>query len=378
MTKIKVAHILHSVGGVDVSLRLILKNSSDNFEHIVIHGKKDTSVDFLDNRNNKIESHKISVYRDISLFDDFKALFQTYKLLKKIKPDIIHAHSSKGGLIARALGRILNIQTLYTPQAFSFLSTQNKWKRQLYITIEKALNYKKSYILASSNSEKSRAINEVGYKEHKVLVFNNCINVVKEIEPFSIEKTWPDNYICTVGRPSYQKNIELMIQVFLELRKTQEMHLVVMGVGHHVGQLESVKSLIKKHGLQNEVSLLDWTSRDDVFNIIKGSKLYLSTARYEGLPYSVIEALALSKPCVVSDCDGNKDLIENDYNGYVINNNCVTNYVEKINKLLNDADLLKEFSENALISFNQNYDIKKNIFNLEKIYIEYSIKQGVF
>lgn len=159
-----------------------------------------------------------------------------------------------------------------------------------------------------------------------------------------------------------------MIQAVYEIRKTHPVHLVVMGVGHHVGQLKSVKNLIKKLDLSNAVTLLDWTARSDVFNIISQSTFYLSTARYEGMPYSVIESLSLSKPCVVTDCDGNRDLIQDGYNGYVVNQADLAGFVEKVNVLLSNADLCKTMSLQALQSFNEHYNIKNNIQKLESIY----------
>lgn len=375
MMHIKIAHILHCVGGVDVSLRLILENiDTDKFENIIIHGIKDSKKDFYDKNSKKIKSYKISIIRNISVFKDLSAIINTYKILKKEKPHIIHAHSAKGGVIGRIAGFLLGINVLYTPQAFSYLSTNNKIKRNAFLFIEKLLKLKNNYILASSLSEKTRAINEVGYKEENVILFNNSINLINCSKKTTIEKTWPDEYICTVGRPSYQKNIELMILVLYETRKSINIHLVIMGVGHHSDKLENVKKLIKELNIGESVTLLDWTDRENIFSIIKNSKLYISTARYEGLPYSVIEALALSKSCVVSDCDGNRDLIQNDYNGYVIKNENVTEYAEKINSILMNEKLSSEFSKNALNSFNENYNIKNNISNLEDIYDEYSIK----
>jgi len=373
MPKLKIAHILHSVGGVDVSLRLILENiDSTKFESIIIHGKIDTHKKFIDQNGNELKSFNTSIFRDISLLNDFKSIVQTYNILKKEKPNLIHAQSAKGGVIGRIVGLALGINVLYTPQAFSYLSTQNKIKRTIFLKIEKLLAFKNSFILASSKSEKDRAIDEVGYKKEKVLLFNNSINSITKINPLIIKKTWPDNYICTVGRPSFQKNIELMINVFFELNKTKEVHLVVMGVGHHVGQLDSVKSLISKLGMQNDVTLLNWTEQSDVFHIIKNSLLYISTARYEGLPYSVIESLALSKPCVVSDCDGNRDLIQHGYNGYVVINENIMDYKNNILNLLSNEDLLDKFSKNAYQSCIDNYDISKNILQLENIYLKYS------
>lgn len=375
MKKTKIAHVLHSVGGVDVSLRLILENIDNrNYENIIIHGKIDTQKKFIDRDGNKLPDFRVSIFRDINLWHDFKSLFQTYKILKKEKPNLIHAHSAKGGAIGRIVGFLLGIKVLYTPQAFSYLSTQNKIKRNVFLKIENLLAFKNSFILASSESEKSRAINEVGYKKGKVLLFNNSINAITKINPLKIEKTWPDNYICTVGRPSFQKNIELMIRVFFELNKTKRIHLVVMGVGHHVGQLNSVKNLIKELGMQDDVTLLNWTEQSDVFHIIKKSIFYISTSRYEGLPYSIIESFALGKPAIVSDCDGNRDLVQDGFNGFAIKNENIIEYKNRIIDLLNDNVLLEKLSCNALNSFNKNFNIKNNILALEEIYSNYAIK----
>ncbi len=81
-----------------------------------------------------------------------------------------------------------------------------------------------------------------------------------------------------------------------------------MGVGYHSGELDNVMQLIDQLDLKQNVTLLPWTSREDVFNVIKKARVYVSTSRYEGMPYSVIEAMALGKPCIVSDCDGNSTL----------------------------------------------------------------------
>lgn len=378
MKKIKIVHILHSVGGVEVSLRQILENiDSVLFENIIIHGNNDES-NYFDSKKQNIKEYKTTIYRDISLLKDLNGLIRILRILRKEKPDLIHTHSAKGGILGRIAGKVLQIKVLHTPQAFSYLSTDSKFKRNIYLLIEKIFRNNNTILLASSDSEKERAINEVGYKANKVIVFNNSILPVQDNLSLSINKSWPESYICTVGRPSFQKNIEEMVKVFYEVNTRHKSHLVIMGVGYYSPELESIKQLINELGLNNKITLLEWTNREDVFYIIKNSQFYLSTARYEGLPYSVIEALALSRPCIVSDCDGNKDLIQNNYNGYVIKNNCIPDYVEKIEKFLNNKELLGEFSKKALKSFNQNYNIKNNISILERIYKEYSLKNDIF
>src|SRR5690606_36705109 len=157
MSKITVVHILHAVGGVDVSLRMITENiNSENIKSIVIHGIEDTKTPFFDNNKNAIKEYKLPIYRNINLIKDFYTLRKTLQILKKEKPNLIHAHSAKGGVIGKIAGAILRIPVLHTPQAYSYLSATGV-KKTVYKRIEKILkNISYNKILASSNSERNR------------------------------------------------------------------------------------------------------------------------------------------------------------------------------------------------------------------------------
>ncbi len=371
MKRIKIVHILHSVGGVDVSLRLILVNiDSEKFESIVIHGDSDKNEPFLNNKGVAVKNYPISIIRDIKPSKDYKAIKATNRIIKSEKPDLIHAHSAKGGVIGKIVGKMNNIPVFHTPQAYSFLSADNNFKKKVFLGLEKFLSKWNNKIIASSNSEKNRALDEVGYKNDRVLLFNNSINPINSIASLGINKTWPDEYICSVGRPSYQKNIELMIEVLKEVKKKKpEIHLVLMGVGYHAPNLPQVNSLISKYNLSSNITLLEWTQREDIFNIIKNSKLYISTARYEGLPYSVIEALALGKACVVTDADGNRDLIVDNKNGFVIKTENHSQFTNAILELLQNDRKREQFEENSLKLFNEHFNIENTIQKLENIYL---------
>lgn len=370
MSKTKIIHILHAVGGVDVSLRLILANiDSEKFESIVIHGDSDDNEPFLNDKGIPVKNYPISIIRDIHPLKDMKAIRSAGKIVRKEKPDLIHAHSAKGGVIGKIVGRNNKVPVLHTPQAYSFLSAEKPAKKAVFLRIEKSLSKWNNKILASSNSERQRAIKEVGYPENRTLLFNNGVNPITEIPELSFEKTWPDEYICSVGRPSFQKNIEMMIHVLKKVKeKKPEIHLVLMGVGYHAPNLPRVEELIKKFGLEDNITILKWTKREDIFNIIKNSKLYISTARYEGLPYSVIESLAMKKTCVVTDADGNRDLIEDGKNGYIIYNEDQDAFANAVLELLEDDEKRNAFGAYAFKRFNEDFNIENTIGRLEEIY----------
>lgn len=369
MSKIRVVHVLNAVGGIDVYLRSLLTNvNNKEIENIIIHSTDDAKTPFTDKDGNILEDYKLPIYREISPLKDLQAIYNTFKLLKKLKPDLVHAHSAKGGVVGRVAAKLAGVPSLYTPNAFSYLSTNNPLKRNIYIFIEKLLRGGNSALLATSPSEANRGALDVGFTKDRILLYNNSIEPPQSAKPLSIPQTWPDKYICTVGRPSYQKNTSLLIRVIASVKEKQNIHLVIMGVGHYCEDLQKIKKLITDLKLEDSITLLDWTSRNDVFSIIKNSALYISTSRYEGLPYSVIESLALGKPCVVSNCDGNRDLIEDGVNGYVIDDEDPAQYAEKIIILLNDNSKREAMGAESFTKFTENYNILNTIQNLEDHY----------
>ncbi|PRX56938.1 glycosyltransferase involved in cell wall biosynthesis [Flagellimonas meridianipacifica] len=370
-------HVLNSVGGVDVSLRLILENiDPEQFENVVVHGVNDTKKQYLNKHGEKLKEFKFRISREINLFNDLLALFNTIKILKKEKPNLVHAHSAKGGIIARAASLFYKTTVLHTPQAYSYLSAPRGLKRTIFLSIEKLFKNFNSILLASSKSELERGINEVGYKKTNTLLFNNSILPI-ELNNSEIQHvvTWPKSYICSVGRPSYQKNVEMMVEVIKCVKdKIPSIHLVLMGIGEYSPNVNSVKELIKKYGLEKNITLVKWIKREEIFKIVYSSTLYVSTARYEGLPYSIIESLALSKACVVTDADGNRDLVIDGENGFLVKNNDIQNMADKICRLIEDKKLRNEMEQQSLNLFNQKFNMSTNIIQLEKIYEKLAVR----
>ena len=165
-----------------------------------------------------------------------------------------------------------------------------------------------------------------------------------------------------------------MVEMFLEVKNEfPDFIMVLMGVGFHSPEKSKIEELILKNNLQDSFLMLPWMKREDIFPIIKNAKLYISTSRYEGLPYSIIESMAIGKAFVVTDCDGNRDLVQQGVNGFVVDqNNLVEQMPKAICTLLNNEQKRNEFEKNSLTLFHQNYNIEKTIGKLEAIYEEFA------
>ena len=372
VTKTKILFILHAVGGVGVWLRIILAELDPKlFDFVIIHGKTDTDTAFTDKNGTQVKTYTTTIDRNINFFKDYRAIKDCIGFVDKENPDVIHCHSSKAGVIGKIAGAIKKKPVLYTPHAYSFLNTESILKQKIYLTLEQLFSKFNNKVLACSVSEKNRAIKEVGHKKKKVLVFENGIKPIQKTERLSINKTWPETYICSVARPSFQKNVELTIEVIRQVKEQiASIHIVIMGVGFHSPNLEKVKKLITLYQLEENITLLPWTEREDIFHIINKASLYISTARYEGLPYAVIEAMALKKSFVVTDADGNRDLIEDGENGYLIANENSAHFATKIIALLEEEQTRKVFENKSIEKFNARFNIENTIPILEQLYLK--------
>lgn len=341
------------------------------FEQVVVHGKTDTETPFLYKDLTVAKSYKIEIQREVSLFKDVKAVFQLIKILKNEKPDLVHAHSAKGGLIARLASKFYKTKVLHTPQAYSYLSKPKGIQQSIFLFAERFLKHFNSTLLASSTSEKNRGLHEVGYKENCALLFNNAIPPIATSAYNQFVNSLPKNFIATVGRPSFQKNIESMLEVIKLVKlKIPEVQLVLMGVGHYSPNLNSVKNLIQNFDLGDNVTLIEWQERENILDAIAASQLYISTARYEGLPYSVIEAMAVKTALLLTDVDGNRDLVQDGFNGYLVPEYDHSSMADHVIEILHNDNLRRQMGENSNKLFQEKFNMNEQIHHLQQIYLK--------
>ena len=356
--KIRVLHILNLVGGVEICFRQICENIDESkIETRVVCQKLVNKPKLVTSKGKEIIPFSIPIVREINPVFDLCSIIKLTFLIKKIKPDVIHAHSAKAGVIARISSLFFKIKVLYTPHAFSYLSAKNKFKRFLYLTVEKILRTKNTIILATSISEKNQAVQIVGYDKKKVFVLENAIDKNTIGEDKNLEKTLKGRtYVCTVGRPSFQKNLEMLIRAFEGVAQNNfKVHLFIIGAGEYSPRKDKIIQMINKRNLNNRVTILPWVSRKQVQTYIKNAKLYVSSSRYEGMPYSVIESMALSTPSVLTNVDGNRDLVIDKKSGFLVEVDDDVEMANKIISLLTESKLRNKFALQAKKLFAQNH-----------------------
>lgn len=177
-----------------------------------------------------------------------------------------------------------------------------------------------------------------------------------------------NQYIVTIGRPSYQKNPFFLVDVIKGVHaRHPEIKFMLLGVGYYSPDLDAMKHKISEYGLDEVVILKDWLGHYETLQYVKDSLLYLTVSRYEGLPLAVVEAMALGKCVVVSNVVGNVDCVHDGYNGLVLDLN-VDSFVSSLCDLLDNPEKISQFGRNSKTLYDEEFDIRKRIGLLEEIY----------
>lgn len=169
----KILHIGQMIGGLDIYIRNTILYANKDCEYIIVHGESDNNKPVIKD-GQAIKEYTITLYRNINLIRDFNAIIQAVNIVRKEKPNLIHCHSAKGGIVGRITGFLTGTPTLYTPHAFSFLSANKRWKALLFLYIERLTKFQ-TKLLACSESERQLGITKVHYSEQHSLVWHNAV-----------------------------------------------------------------------------------------------------------------------------------------------------------------------------------------------------------
>ena len=362
MAKKKILHISQATGGVKTYVAHILNYvDSNSYEFVVIAPADVIFEKFCKDRS--IRYYQLDLERGNNPLKNVRILSKLITIIKKEKPDIVHAHSAKGGFLGRVASRFTGSKIIYTPHAFSYLPFTGV-NRTIFYLLELMARKWTTSLLAISHSEANRAIYELGYKKNQVKVILNSIPV--NGTPINLQSDHALK-IRMVGRLTSQKNHMLFLEIAdILLKKYPDLEFAVLGAGIHDDLAAEIDSFIANNKLENNVHIIHWGDTEISKKFLEETDIFIMTSVFEGLPFSLLEAMSLGKPCVVSKVDGNTDVINNSENGFACLS--VEEFCEKIELLINDPALRVKLGMAGYEYVKSKHSIEKNALQLEKIY----------
>lgn len=232
---------------------------------------------------------------------DLKSVWRLSRLARRA--DVIHAHSSKGGFLARVaalLARRIEV-CIFTPHAWSFWAG-GRLERRLYRLLERlAARWCRTIVVVSDDERVAGLAARIGKPEQYRVIPNGV-----EPEEFSATPDPVPGRVLMVGRLARQKRPDVAIRAFAQVRErhpSATLHLV------GDGPLRSdVEALVAELGLRDSVELLG--VRRDVPSLLSRATCLLLTSDYEGCPYSILEAMAAATPVVATSVGGVPEFVD--------------------------------------------------------------------
>ena len=342
-------------GGGPKHVDLLINNLSSEIE-IYLACPQDRLYYDLWNESKKVKDIFILPHRKFSV----KKLLELNKFIKDNDIKIIHSHGKGAGIYSRML-KILNpglkvIHTLHGVHMgeYSFL------KKRAYIFLERFLALFTDKFINVSNNENSICLKHGLFKKNKSdIIYNGIKALLREDSSRKKFNLYGKKVVTTISRFDYAKNMSLAYEIAKNFKDNSSIVFLWIGDGDDRAKFES---MAQKDG----ANIIFTGFTDEVPAYLSATDIYLSTSRWEGLPYALIEAQSLSIPIVATNVVGNNEVVENGKSGFLFED--AQQACRDIEILLNDEKIYGKMRGEALLNFKDKFNIGAMIRKVEKIY----------
>ncbi|MDK6864079.1 glycosyltransferase family 4 protein [Nosocomiicoccus ampullae] len=316
--------------------------------------------------------HPVNIDRKIAPISNLKSIVRIYKILKRIKPDIVHVHTPVAAVLGRIAARLANVDNIiYTAHGFYFHEGMSARKYKIFFNIEKYMGkFFTDFIFTQSMEDYNTAKDNKFLKNEKnYLHISNGIDLTKKFNYQLMNKNTmtelkerlgiksEDIVLAYVGRLVKEKGILDLLEAFKNLEGKINTKLLIVGNIPESERDQTLSSTINELILNPNII---FTGRvTNVEDYLYMSDIFILPSFREGMPRSIIEAMAMKNAIIATDIRGSREEVDDNINGFLVNLNSPIEIEEKIIKLYNNKKLLFDMQEAAYQKAQTEYDEEK-------------------
>lgn len=366
MKKLKILHVVQAAGGVDRYIRMLLKYlDKDKFENILVCSQDYREKDYI---GLVISFEQIYMTRAIGV-NDFKTICEVRKLIKKHQPDIVYAHSSKAGAIARVADIGMRNCCVYNPHGWAFNMRCSTMKKRIYTSIEKIAALFCDKIICISDAEKQSALEMKICKDEKLQVIFNGVDVeaydsgmhgVVRRKDLNIPE---DAFVIgMVGRISQQKAPDVFVNMAKFVKEEiSNSYFIIVGSGE---QEDEIRRYAEEIGLNDRLHITGWV--DNPMSYVELFDVACLLSRWEGFGLVLPEYMMAGKPIVATKVDAIPDLIEDSVNGLLVDvDDCRAAALAVCR--MQDSELKNRLVTGGLKTVNKRFDAKRVAYETQQL-----------
>ncbi len=318
-----------------------------------------------------------SLLRRISPFYDLKAFFALIKILRQERPDIVHTHTSKAGILGRWAAFFARVPIIiHTPHGHVFWGYFGRCKVLFCIILERLTACITDKIIALTDQEKKDHLHFRIASEDKFSVLHSGINLDKffntSVDSAGMKRELgipEDNLVVgTAGRLTPIKGQKYLIEAARKIVDIRpDTTFVFLGDGELLNELKNIAS---KLGIEENVRFPGW--RPDVAEVMSAFDIFVLPSLNEGMGRVLVEAMAMGKPIVASDVGGIPDLVIHGKNGYLVPVGDVETLAARIKELLDDSGKREEMG-NTGRRYAAGYSSEAMVKKIDQLYRELAV-----
>jgi len=333
------------------------------------------------------KKHDISIERSPFKIGNIKAYFELKKIIKTEKYDIIHGHTPMGGILTRLCGkkhRKNGAKIMYTAHGFHFYKGAPLINWLLYYPIEKWLSLFTDALITINHEDYELAKQKMGVKniyyvpgvgvDTDNFATSGVSNEEKRAE---LNIPLDATVLISVGELNRNKNHQAIIKAIAELKNgkqqidrrieaslpNDDLYYIICGQGILNKELQALCKQLRVH---DHVIFLG--QRTDIADLLHMSDIFVFPSLREGLPVSLMEAMAAGLPCVASKIRGNVDLIEGGAGGFLCEGNSPGVYAYAIDAIVHSENFRNSMAENNKTAI-QKFSLSVVMEKMKEIYL---------
>ncbi|MDI9596980.1 MAG: glycosyltransferase family 4 protein, partial [Atribacterota bacterium] len=294
------------------------------------------------------------------LISSLMLLFLSFRLIKRLSPDVVHSHSADLGFIISFACRLYRIPMINQCHGVSFPYKQiPAVKRIVEVLCLKYSGFNKIVTVDenSLSAFKKLRINNVCYMDNGV-----------DLEKFKqINKKRNEQIIFLfVGRLEKQKGLNYLIKALNILKKEYSQFMVwIIGRG---SEEDNLKRLVKKYDLQSYIKFLGNKSNEEISSYYLNSDVFILPSIWEGFPLTLLEAWAAGLPVIISDVGNVSEICWDGENALIVPPGNSRKITEAMKLLINNESLREKLGENGKKLVAKKYSWEKISKEFETIY----------
>lgn len=303
--------------------------------------------------------------------------FRMIAHLRRSRTDVVHTHLfDRQGRVAAYLAGVPVIVTTY--HLVTDWDTNGSVSSRAAVGLDTLTSRLNDRIIAVSDDVKRYAVEKGRIERTRIETIENGIDVDRYRGAGGAEELRRQlglegkRVILSIGRLVEQKGHRYLIQSAEVLRENHpEMAVLIVGEGP---LMENLEEEIEELRLTETVRMLG--PRRDIPELLALSEVFVLPSLFEGLPITLLEAMASATPIVVTDVDGIRDVIEHEVDGLLVPSRDPESLAKAIDALLSDPERARELGRKSFEKARERYDIRHHVRKIEDLYMRLLEEKG--